>query len=181
MSVFKQVTLMLLMPMMLFGDDKEEIENTFNNYIKAFFQADFDKASKYIAPMDVENCKVLLPVFMKAIKHDDPSLRKLASAFFGDIEVESRKDFTGFQCYVGMNRMIKAGMEDAFNMFSDSSVTITDVFTKSKDSVAVHYNIIVRGKNLGGDFERLIRINGKWYLKLKQDPQQLANKLRSVL
>jgi len=77
--------------------------------------------------------------------------------------------------------MIKAGMGDAFNMFSDSSVTITDVFTKSKDSVAVHYNIIVRGKNLGGDFERLIRINGKWYLKLKQDPQQLANKLRSVL
>lgn len=160
--------------------DEEILRESMATYWKDLTAKDFSKATEWILPEDLEAAKKeLLPVFLAAMKSPKEDVRKMASGYFGDTPEDKRADLSPAAAYVCLNQFINSNMPQLFEILKTSTMTVDRVEVKD-DQATVHYQIKVQ-EDVTVDTESFIKKDGKWWLRVKEDPKDTARKLRLSL
>ena len=163
-----------------FASDEETIANQMKDYWAAFSNANFNRAAEYIYPADLAAAKKeLLPVFLAAGESANPELNSVADSFFLNVPRESRSSISGAQVFIGLNNFIGAANPQLFVALRDSTIEILETALGTADSATITYRILINGTP-ATDLERFSRLNGKWYVRVKEDPRDTAGKFRQA-
>lgn len=169
-----------LTPTLLFAEDKA-IQLLMNEYWAAWTRKDFKEAASFISPVDMSHAKeALLPVFLEARNRTSEGTRDIVSTFFGETSDEDLSSLSGEEVYASLNRIVATTMEDAFDLLARTSVNITRVIPDGDDAALIRYGMLLDGKVLAEDFERVVKINESWFLRLKEDPKVTARKFEML-
>lgn len=163
-----------------FAANTQPVEETFQRYWGAYSKKDFAKAAADILPSDLEAAKsAILPVFLEAQGHKDKNVQEMVSAFFGRTVGKSREALSPVDVYVGLNRIVEQANPDMFEVFKNAATTIIFVRTPATDEAEVHFQVMLRGAS-DMDSELLVRKNGRWWLKLADDPKETAANFKAM-
>jgi hypothetical protein len=75
--------------------------------------------------------------------------------------------------------VMTAGNPQLFDILKEASTTVVFVRTPDADNAEVHFQISVRGQG-DMDVEPLTRKTGRWWVKLKEDPKELAAQIKAM-
>lgn len=160
--------------------DTKPVEDVFLRYWSAYSKKDFAKAAADILPSDLEDAKKeILPVFLAAQSQTNKDAQELVNAFFGRTVGKAREAMTGVDVYVGLNRVVAAGNPPLFEILKDATNTIIFVRTPDADNAEIHYQISLRGES-DMDVEGLTRKNGRWWVRVKDDPKEVAAQFKAM-
>jgi hypothetical protein len=172
--------LALTLTTLAFGADNKPIEDTFNRYWAAYSRKDFAAAAAEMLPSDLENAKtILLPVFLGAQTHKSKEVQEVVTAFFGKTVGKARESLSPAEVFAGLNRIISGNNPDMFEAFKVATTSIVFVRRPKDDEAEVHFQVSVKG-SAEMDAEGLIRKNGRWWIRLNDDPQEAANQFKAM-
>ncbi|MSU49205.1 MAG: hypothetical protein EXS37_09005 [Opitutus sp.] len=150
------------------------IEDVFQRYWGAYSRKDLAKAATDILPSDLEELKTaVLPVFVSAQSSKNKEAQEILSIFFGRTAGKARESLSGVDVYSGLNRLVMAGDPQMFDVLKDASISIIFVRTPSPDEAEIHFQVTLKGQ-ADTDVEGLINKNGRWWIRLKDQPKETA-------
>lgn len=157
------------------------IEDVFQRYWGAYANKDFAKAAADVLPSDLDEAKKeLLPVFLQAQSHPDKEVQDMVSAFFGRTVGKAREAMSPVDVFAALNRVVTAGNPDLFEVLKDAALSIVFVRTPDEDNAEVHYQVTVRGAS-DMDVDTLTKKNGRWWVRINEDPKEVAANFKAML
>ncbi len=175
------VFLMLSLVALVRGADTKPIEAAFQKYWEAYAKKDFAKAAAEVLPADLEAAKAeLLPVFLGAQTHKAKPVQDAVGAFFGRAVGKARESMTPAEVFAGLNRVITGNDPEFFEMLKDASTSIVFVRSEDADNAEVHFQVTIRGAS-DIDVERLTKKAGRWWVRISEDPKQIAASLKEMI
>ena len=163
-----------------YATPENDISSLMKSYWTSYSKSDFQTAAKYIHPNDLESAKKkLIPVFLAAGDSNDPELNSISDAFFLDIPQELRPNISGKQVFVGLSNFVNTANPQLFDAISKSKIEIIEVSIGSAGNATVTYRMMIEGTPTT-DIERFTKFNGKWFVRLKENPKDTAIKLRKI-
>jgi hypothetical protein len=179
-KAFLFLTALIALSSISFAADNAPIEETFNRYWSAYSKKDFAKAAADVLPADLEAAKsALLPVFLAAQGNTTKEAQEIVTAFFGRTVGKARESLTPADVFAGLNRIAMANNPDMFEMLKDATTSIVFVRRPNDDDAEVHFQVSLRGA-ADMDSESLTKKNGRWWVRLNEDPQQLAANFKAL-
>lgn len=164
-----------------FAADTKPIENVFQTYWDSYSKKDFAKAAAEVLPADLDAAKAeLLPVFLGAQTNANKDVQQVITAFFGRAVGKSREAMTPADVFAGLNRVITANNPDFFEALKEAKTTIIFVRTAEADKAEIHFQVTVRGAS-DIDVENLIKKNGRWWVRINEDPKEIAAQFKAML
>ena len=180
MKTLLSLTLTLLLTSAAFAADTKPIEDAFQRYWSAYAKKDFAKAAADVLPSDLEDAKkALLPVFLEAQGQKEKEAQELLTAFFGRTVGKARENMSPQDVFAGLNRIITSSNPEFFELLKDASVSIIFVRTPDADNAEVHFQVTVRGQS-DTDAESLTKKDGRWWVRINEDPQQVAAQFKAM-
>ncbi|GMO43609.1 MAG: hypothetical protein Ta2B_24210 [Termitinemataceae bacterium] len=168
----------------VFAQDKKDAQKVFVQYMDCVKKSDYASASKYILKEDLENFKnLLVPIFVKLLKtDDDPDVAALTDMLFGKYtkKPESIPPQTFFANFMNF---VVATQEGFAEIMEQAEFEIGDIYFNENDPnlLIINYKINFTVYMFEEDaFEQLIYTNKKWFLKLKQDPNDFVDLLNQL-
>lgn len=175
------LTLALTLNAVSFAANTKPIEDVFQRYWSAYARKDFAKAAADVLPGDLDDAKAaLLPIFLQAQTHKDKEVQEMVNTFFGRTVGKARESLAPQEVFAGLNRLITAGNADFFEVLKDASVSIIFVRTPDDDNAEVHFQVTIRGQS-DTDAETLTRKNGRWWVRINEDPKEVASHFKEML
>jgi len=163
-----------------YAADTKPIEDAFQKYWALYSRKDFAKAAAEILPADLEATKAaVLPVMLAGQTSKAKEAQEVLGAFFGKTVGKSRETMSAQEVFAGLNRVVAAGSPELFEALKDASVSIIFVRVLTPDSAEVHFQITVRGAG-DTDAESLVKKDGRWWVKIKDDPKQTAESFKEL-
>lgn len=163
-----------------FAADTKPVEAAFQRYWGAYSKKDFAKAATEILPSDLEATKTaVLPVFLANQNSKAKDAAEVLTAFFGKTVGKARETMSGADVFVGLNRVVAAGSPELFEVLKDATVTIIFVKSVNADEAEVHFQVMVRGQG-DTDAESLVKKDGRWWVKVKDDPKETAASFKAL-
>ncbi len=163
-----------------FGADTKPMEEVFLRYWGAFAKKDLAKAAAEVLPSDLEATRTeILPVFLAAQAHKEKEVQEMLSLFFGRTVGKAREAMTAAEVYAGINRIVMANNPPFFEQLKDAAISIIFVRTPAPDEAEVHYQITIRGAS-DTDADGLIKKNGRWWIRVKEDPKEAAAQFKQL-
>ena len=160
--------------------DTNPVETTFQRYWSAYAKKDFAKAAADVSPSDLEETKAaVLPVFLAGQGSKAKDAPEVLSAFFGKTVGKARETMSAVDVFVGLNRVVAAGSPELFEVLKDAAVSIIFVRSVSADAAEIHFQVMVRGQG-DTDAESLVKKDGRWWVKIKDDPKQTAESFKEL-
>jgi hypothetical protein len=74
---------------------------------------------------------------------------------------------------------VAAGSPDLFDGLKDAAVSLIFVRAVSPESVEIHFQVTLRG-NSDTDMEALVKKDGRWWVKIKDDPKEAAANFKQL-
>jgi hypothetical protein len=156
-------------------------EEVFQRYWGAYSKKDFARAATDILPSDLDDTKAaLLPVLLGAQASKEKEIQDMVTAFFGRTVGKSRESFSPQDVYAGLQRLVTAGNPQFFEMLKDAKVAIIFVRSLDADNSEIHYQVTI-GSESDTDVEALTRKNGRWWVRINEDPKQVAAQIKAVI
>lgn len=181
MKTLLALTLALSLNVVAFAANTKPIEDVFQRYWSAYAKKDFVKAAADVLPSDLEDAKAaLLPVFIQAQGHRDKEVQEMVTAFFGRTVGKSRETLSPTDVYAGLNRLITAGNAEFFEVLKEAALSIIFVRTPDDDNAEVHFQVTIRGQS-DTDAETLTKKNGRWWVRINEDPKEVAAHFKEML
>lgn len=172
--------LTLILATLSFAADNKPIEDVFNRYWSAYSRKDFNAAAAEVLPADLENAKtVLLPIFIGAQSHKNKEALEIVNLFFGKTVGTARANLPATEVFAGLNRIISGNNPEMFEAFKTASTSIVFVRRPNDDDAEVHFQVSVRGA-ADMDAESLTRKNGRWWIRLNEDPKDIATQFKAM-
>lgn len=160
--------------------DTKPIEEVFLRYWGAFAKKDLAKAAAEVLPSDLEDTRAaLLPVFLGAQAHKEKEVQEMLSVFFGRTVGKARESMSAVEVYAGVNRIVMAGNPQFFEQLKEASISIIFVRTPKPEEAEIHYQVTIRGAS-DTDADGLIKKNGRWWIRVKEDPKEAAAQFKQV-
>jgi hypothetical protein len=164
-----------------FAADNKSIEEVFQRYWSAYVKKDFVRAAADVLPGDLEDAKTaLLPVFLEAQTRTEKEAQEIVTTFFGRTVGKARESLSPQEVFAGLNRLITAGNPQFFEVLKDATLSIIFVRRPDDDNAEVHFQVIVQGQS-DTDAEALTRKNGRWWLRINEDPKEIAAHFKTIL
>ena len=161
--------------------DTKPVEEVFTRYWGAYSKKDFAKAATDVLPADLDDAKTaLLPVFLEAQTHKDKDVQDVVNAFFGRTVGKARESLAPAEVFAGLNRVITANNPDFFEVLKDAKLSIIFIRAVDDDNAEVHFQVTVRGES-DTDSESLTRKNGRWWVRINEDPKEVAAQFKARL
>jgi hypothetical protein len=161
--------------------DTKPIEDVFQRYWSAYAKKDFVRAAADVLPADLEAAKTaLLPVFLEAQTRSEKEVQEMVTAFFGRTVGKSRESLTPADVFAGLNRLVTAGNPEFFELLKTASLSIIFVRTPDDANAEVHFQVTVRGQS-DTDSESLTKKDGRWWLRINEDPREIAAHFKEML
>lgn len=175
------LTLALSVSTLAFAADTKPIEEVFQRYWSAYSKKDFVKAAADVLPSDLDDVKkALLPVFLEGQASRDKEVQEMVAAFFGRTVGKARETMTAQEVFAGMNRLVSAASPDLFDALKQASVSVIFVRKPDDDSAEIHFQITTRGES-DTDVEALKRKDGRWWMRVNEQPQEIAAHFKTVM
>ncbi len=163
-----------------FAADTKPVEVAFQRYWSAYSKKDFAKAAADILPSDLEATKAaVLPIFLAGQTSKAKDAQEVIGAFFGKTVGKSRETMSAADVFTGLNRVVAAGSPELFEVLKDATVSIIFVKSVSADEAEVHFQVMVRGQG-DTDAESLVKKDGRWWVKIKDDPKETAASFKAL-
>jgi hypothetical protein len=161
--------------------DTKPIEDVFQRYWGAYAKKDFARAATDVLPADLDAAKeALLPVFLGAQTRPEKEVQDMVTAFFGRTVGKSRESLTPPEVFAGLNRLITAGNPEFFDLLKTAALSIIFVRTPDENNAEVHFQVTVRGQS-DTDSESLTKKDGRWWLRINEDPREIAAHFKEML
>ena len=175
------LTLAVALASVSFAADTKPIEEVFHRYWTAYVKKDFARASADVLPSDLEDAKTaLLPVFLEAQSRTDKETQEIVTTFFGRTVGKARESLSPSDVFAGLNRLITAGNPQFFDVLKDAKLEIIFVRRPDDDNAEIHFQVTVQGQS-DTDSEALTKKNGRWWLRINEDPKEIAAHFKDVL
>lgn len=163
-----------------FAADTKPVETTFQRYWAAYSKKDFTKAAAEILPSDLEAMKAaVLPVFLAGQTSKAKDAAEVSGAFFGKTVGKSRETMSAQDVYVGLNRVVAVGSPGLFDALNEASLSIIFIRAVTADEAEIHFQVMVRGQG-DTDAESLVKKDGRWWVKLKDEPKETAANFKEL-
>lgn len=163
-----------------YAADTKPIEDEFLRYWQAYSKKDFAKAAAEILPSDLDATKAaVLPVFLAGQSSKAKDAPEVQAAFFGKTVGKARETMSGADVFTALNRVVATGSPELFEALKEATVSIIFVRQVTPESAEVHFQITVRGQG-DTDAETLVKKDGRWWVKLKDDPKQTADSFKEL-
>ena len=180
-----KTVLLLALTLMLsaasYAADTKPVEEVFERYWSAYSKKNLAKAADDILPTDLENLKKeILPVFLANQAPKDKEALEMVSLFFERRVGSARQNMSPIDVYAGLNRIVMAGNPQMFELLKDAMVSVIFVRTPAPDEAEIHFQVTVRGES-DTDAETLAKKNGRWWIRLKDDPKDTAEQFKQIL
>ena len=160
--------------------DTKAVEDVFLRYWGAYAKKDFAKAAADMLPSDLEATKAeVLQVFLAGQTSKNREAQEVLGAFFAKTVGSARAAMPATAVFAGLNRVVAAGSPEMFEAFNQSTVSIIFVRAIDADTAEVHFQITVRGVS-EADAEILVRENGRWWVKVKDNPREAAASFKEL-
>ena len=177
----KLLVLALALSTVSFAADTKPIEDVFQRYWTAYVKKDFVRAAADVLPSDLDDAKAaLLPVFLEAQTRTDKEAQEMVTTFFGRTVGKARESLPPQEVFAGLNRLITAGNPQFFDVLKDASLSIIFVRRPDEDNAEVHFQVTVQGQS-DTDSESLTKKNGRWWLRINEDPREIAAHFKTIL
>jgi len=175
------ITLALTICVLSRAADNKPIEDVFHRYWGAYVKKDFARAAADVLPSDLDSAKAaLLPIFLDAQSRTDKEAQEIVTTFFGRTVGKARESLSPTDVFAGLNRLITAGNPQFFDVLKDATLNIIFVRRPDDENAEVHFQVTVRGQS-DTDAESLTLKNGRWWLRINEDPQAIAAHFKEVL
>jgi hypothetical protein len=162
------------------ASESKSIEDTFHRYWSSYSKKDFVRAAADVLPTDLEAAKAaILPVFLAAQTHKEKEVQEMVTAFFGRTVGKARETLTPVDVFVGLNRLALTANPDLFEFLKDASTTVVFVRRPAADEAEIHFQVSLRG-NSDMDSEALAKKNGRWWVRLGDDPKETAEQFKAM-
>ena len=159
------------------ASDEDSIRQVFAAYWKSFGASDFSAAGERILPEDlIEAKKAILPVFLSVAGLPAKDAQQIASAFFEKVPPEKRSALTPLEVFASLSKLVFTATPELSQALSSLKTEIDRVQITASDAT-VYYRVIMQGVSQS-DTEALVKRDGKWWLRLKEDPRETAKKFR---
>lgn len=164
-----------------YAADTKPIEDEFQKYWGFYAKKEFAKAAGETLPADLEAMKAaVLPVFLANQNPKSKDGQAIVAAFFDKTVGKARDGMSAAEVVAGLNRVIAAGSPGMFETFKDASLTVVFVRTPAPDTAEVHFQVMLRGAS-DMDMEQLVKKDGRWWIRLKDDPKDTAETFKELL
>ena len=175
------LALMLIVDAASYAADTKPVEEVFNRYWSAYSKKNLAKAAEDILPEDLDNLKKeVLPVFLANQSPKEKEAQELVSLFFERRVGQQRTNMSPADVYAGLNRIVMAGNAQMFDVLKDAAISIIFVRSIGPDDVEIHFQVSLRGES-DTDAESLSKKNGRWWIRLKDDPKETAAQFKQIL
>ena len=175
------LTLALFLCAASFAADNKPIEDVFQRYWGAYTKKDFARAATDVLPADLESAKsALLPVFLEAQSSKEKDVQEMVTAFFGRTVGKARESLTPQDVFAGLNRLVTGGNPEFFEALRNASLHIIFVRRPDAENAEVHFQVTVAGQS-DTDSEALIQKNGRWWVRINEDPREVAAHFKEIL
>ncbi len=165
------------------ASEQVEIQKVMSMFWNAYKNKDFQEAARFIYPEDLESTKnEVLPLFLQAANHQDPEAKDMGEKFFYGIPFNRREKMTAVEVYCAIqNFALSVISQDDFKKVTGGTSTITETFFSNPDTALVNYSVLISGETATYQ-DRLGKVNGVWYIRLKDVSQNSsAKKLKELL
>lgn len=163
-----------------FAADTKPVEDAFQRYWASYSKKDFTKAAADVLPSDLEATKAaVLPVFLANQSSKAKDAPEVLAAFFGKTVGKARETMSAAEVFAGLNRVVAAGSPELFEVLKDATVSIIFVRSLAADSAEIHFQVMVRGQG-DTDAESMVKKDGRWWVKIKDDPKQTAQSFKDL-
>lgn len=174
-------TIALLFSMSIFASEKQILDKRFKGYWSSFSVGDFNSTSKFIYAKDMELLKTaFVPIFLNAAKSPNPNIKKQADIYFGEISTDLRSAFSAKDAFIGANRIGFASNSDLLALMKNSKISINKIQFISSNEALIQYTVTFSNGYKGDDQEHFIKVDGIWFLRLKQIVEN-AEKMKAIL
>lgn len=171
----------LILPLATFAADTKPIEEVFERYWRASAKKESAKAATEVLPADLDELKkAILPVFLAHQAPKEKGGQEVSSLFFAKTVGKAREAMSPTEVFAGFQRIVAATNPEMFDLLKDAKLSIVFVRTPTPDEAEVHFQITIRGESEMED-EALVRKNGRWWIRLKDDPKDLAQQFKQLL
>jgi hypothetical protein len=161
--------------------DTKPIEDVFQRYWGAYAKKDFARAAADVLPADLDAAKnALLPVFLGAQARPEKEVQQMVTEFFGRTVGKSRENLSPQEVFAGLNRLVTAGNPEFFELLKTAALSIIFVRTPDENNAEVHFQVTVRGQS-DTDSESLTKKDGRWWLRINEDPREIAAHFKEML
>lgn len=161
------------------GNDKEVMGSLLQDYWNAFTTTDFKKAAAFIHPDDLEGVqRELPPVFIAFSNSDLQEAKEIAAAFFGPHPNEKWSSLTPVEAYECLNRLILVGTPQMFEKIKGSTI-VADRIEENGEDATLHYQIHLQSETMEAK-ERFSKKDGKWWIRVREDPKDTAKKFLQI-
>jgi hypothetical protein len=175
------LTLALTLCAVSFAADTKPIEDVFQRYWGAYAKKDFARAATDVLPSDLEKAKAaLLPVFLEAQGHKEKEVQDMVTAFFGRTVGKARESLTPQDVFTGLNRLITGGNPEFFEALKNASLSIIFVRRPDAENAEIHFQVTVGGQS-DTDSEALTNKDGRWWVRINEDPSEVAAHFKQLL
>lgn len=162
------------------ADDRAAIESVLLAYWQGFGAQDFEAAARTIHPGDLEELRVqVLPVFLAGLKAPKSDRRALAQAFFAGVPEADRERLSGADTFVQFSKLVARLKPDVVNALAGKTPEVVEVSIANDGSASATYRFVILDSP-STDTDRFSRVNGRWYLRLKEAPRDTAQKFRTL-
>jgi hypothetical protein len=121
----------------------------------------------------------VLPVFLANQSSKAKDAPEVLAAFFGKTVGKARETMSAVEVFAGLNRIVAAGSPELFEVLKDATVSIIFVRSLAADSAEIHFQVMVRGQG-DTDAESMVKKDGRWWVKIKDDPKQTAQSFKEL-
>jgi hypothetical protein len=172
---------LILCPLSGFAADTAGAEEVFSRFWRACAKKEFAKAVTDVLPSDLEELKsAILPVFLANQAPKDKGAQEMSGAFFNKIVGSARTNMSGAEVFAGFQRIVAASNPELAEVLKDAALSIIFVRSRSNEEAEVHYQVTIRGES-EIDADLVAKKNGRWWVRLKEDPKQLAEQFKQIL
>ena len=118
-------------------------------------------------------------MFLEAQSSKTKEVQEVVTAFFGRAVGKARDSLTPAEVFAGLNRVVTSNDPQFFELLKDAKTAIIFVRTPDADNAEVHFQVTIRGES-DVDVEGLTRKNGRWWVRINEDPKQIAAQFKAM-
>ena len=122
----------------------------------------------------------MLPVFLAVQGNEDEEIRSVVEAFFGELEGVDREAMSGVDAFKGINRIVQAVMPEMLEQLAGTTIEVEDIEFDVNGGAVMKYAVLEEGEILVREMERFQKEEGKWYLRVSNDPAVVARSFRQM-
>ena len=124
--------------------------------------------------------KEVLPVFLANQSPKEKEAQEIVSLFFERRVGTARQTMSPADVYGGLNRIVMAGNAQMFDVLKDATISVIFVRTPAPDEAEIHFQVTLKGES-DTDAETLSKKDGRWWIRLKDDPKETAVQFKQIL